>query len=248
MFLFNHYYYLIILVLQAICVIHCIRKGTATNWIWVIIFLPLIGCLIYIFSEILSRSELKKVQAAMGKVINPGGTIKKLESNLRFSDTFQNRVLLADAYLAKNNIELAIPLYEGSMQGNFVENEYVLGQLIIAYFQAKRYEDIIPIAKKIYPLPQFARSRAHILYAMALGYTGNSDMAEKEFKLMKAKFANFEARYQYALFLEREGRKDDAIKVLSEIKNEATQLSGRERRYNSPWLSLSRNHLKELMK
>ena len=92
------------------------------------------------------------------------------------------------------------------MEGNFEENEHVLNQLIIAYFQAKRFEEIIPLAKKIYNRPQFARSKAHILYAMALEQTGNSEMAEAEFKMMKARFSNFESRYQYGLFLQRAGQ------------------------------------------
>src|SRR5215204_5904469 len=91
-------YYAIIIVFQAICVIHCLKNKTSNNWIWLIVFLPLIGCLIYFFSEILTLSQIRNFQSGFGEMISPSGSIKKLEDNLRFSDTFQNRVLLADAY------------------------------------------------------------------------------------------------------------------------------------------------------
>jgi len=74
-------------------------------------------------------------QSGVGTLINPTGRIKKLEANLRFSDTFNNRIALADACLEKGFTDRAIELYESSLAGNFTENEYVLSKLIIAYFQ-----------------------------------------------------------------------------------------------------------------
>lgn len=121
----------------------------------------------------------------MSSIFNPGSSVRRLEENHRFSDTFDNRIELANAYLATGNPDRAIELYESSLQGNFKEYEYVFNQLIIAYYQKKRYIDIIHIAQKIYARPQFVRARPHIMYAAALGYTGNYDQAEKEFKTMK---------------------------------------------------------------
>jgi hypothetical protein len=247
MFFFNNYFYFITIALQAICVYHCIRRGRQNNnWIWLIVFLPLIGSLIYIFTEIFTRREMEQMQSGIGSVFNPGGSVRRLEDNLRFSDTFANRVALADACLATGNTDRAIELYESSLTGNFTENEYVLSQLIIAYYQKKRYADVIPVGKKIYKLPQFARSRAHILYAAALGYGGDHDLAEKEFKTMKGKFANYEARYYYGLLLAATDRVSEARRLLQEMLDEVPHLSSRERRYNSNWFRLAKDQLNKL--
>lgn len=246
MFFFSNYFYFITLGLQAICVIHCIRTGRTTNWIWLIIFLPFLGSLIYLFTEVLTGREIQKVQSGMGGVFNPSGRIRKLENNLRFSDTFNNKVALADALLAAGQIQRATDLYESSLVGNFTENEYVLGQLVMAYFQLKRYEDLIATAKKIQKLPQFARSHAHVRYAMALDYTGNSGQAEAEFKTMKGRFANFEARYQYGCFLERKGRRDEARQVFTEMLGEVTHLSPPEKRNNRNWFALAKDELRKM--
>ncbi|MEO5564039.1 MAG: hypothetical protein ABIR18_11405, partial [Chitinophagaceae bacterium] len=168
LFFGSGYFYIITIVLQVICVIHCIRKGKQNYWIWLIVFIPIIGCLVYFFTEILNSRDIRQVQSGMGDVLNPGGRVKKLENNLRFSDTFNNRVELADAYLAAGQTPRAIDLYESSLTGNFTENEYVLSKLIVAYYQTKQFEKLVPIAKKIYNRPQFARSKPHICYAMAL--------------------------------------------------------------------------------
>lgn len=244
MFFFSSTFYIITVILQAICVIHCIRKGNQNNWIWLIVFLPMIGCIIYLFSEIITKREIKSVTSGVTGIINPSASVKKLEENLKFSDTFNNRVALADALLAAGQTAKAIDLYEGSLNGAFTENEHVISRLVMAYYREKRYEEVISMAKKIYTKPQFSRSKAHVLYAMSQAYSGNNDMAEKEFLLMKARFSNFEARYYYSLFLQMNNRMEESKKVLTEIIEEIPQLGRTEKKYYREWLL----HSKELLK
>jgi len=246
MFSGGGYYYYIIIILQAICVIHCLRKGKEQKWIWLIVFLPLIGCIVYIFTEMFSGNEIQQVQSGVSTIINPTGKIRKLETQLKFSDTFNNRITLADAYLATGATDKAIELYESSLTGAFTENEHVIYQLIIAYCLKQNYTAVLPLAKKIYNIPQFARSKAHIAYAIALEHTNNKTQAEKEYQTMKARFANFEARYNYGLFLIRDNRFDDAKQIFKAIAEEETQLSSREKKYNRQWISLAKEELKKM--
>jgi len=196
--------------------------------------------------SIFTKRELDKVQSGVGEVLRPSGRIKKLEANLQFSDTFNNRIMLADAYLEKGFTDKAIDLYESSLTGNFTENEYVQSKLIIAYDKKKQYEKIIPLGKKLLGLPQFARSRSHIMYAVALGYAGNLQEAENEFLKMKSKFAHYEARYQFGKFLLRQNRQNEAQQLFSDMVNESPHLTPRERRYNREWLHLSKSELQKL--
>ena len=239
-------YYYIILILQAICAIHCIRKGTQNKWIWLIVFLPLVGSIAYIFTEIFTRREMEQVQFGAGAIFNPSGKIKKLQDNLRFRDTFDNGIALADAYLAAGQFDSAIELYEKSLEGTFAEHGHGNMQLIIAYFEKKRYDDLITIAKKIYRLPQFTRSRPHMLYAIALGYTNQNDEAEKEFSLMKGKFSNYECRYYYGRFLKRANRINEAKQLFNEILNESSHLSSNEKRINREWFAKAKEEVKAL--
>ena len=244
--LYANYYYIII-VLQVICVVHCIRKGNQNKWIWLIVFLPLAGCLIYIFTEMFTRKEIQQVQSGVGAVFNPSGKIKTLQEKLRFADTFNNRMALADAYLDAGQVDKAIELYEKSLTGTFVGNEQANMQLIIAYFEKKRFEDLITTAQKIYHLPQFVRSRAHMLYAISLGYTGNNEAAEKEFAFMKGRFSNYEPRYHYGMFLKRCMRVDEAKKIFKEMLDEASHLSPNEKRNNRAWLNHAKDELRALV-
>jgi hypothetical protein len=247
LFHLSGYYYYADIALQAYCVIHCIRNNKQTWWIWFIIFVPLIGSIAYLYTEVFSRrssSHLIRNKVDIGAVLNPGGHIKKLEANLQFTDTFANRVKLADAYLAAGQYDNAIGYYESSLKGVFADNEHVLSQLVIAYFNLERYDDAVITAQKISKLPKFAKSQAHLLYALSLEYLGRADDAEKEFKLMKGRYSCFEHRYQYGQFLRRAGRDDDADKIFADMLDEAPHLSSMERRNERTWINKAKEEFK----
>jgi len=238
------YFYYVSIVFQAICVIHCLRKGNQQRWIWLIVFLPFIGCIAYFFTEIVPANRVQGWQSGIGGLFGSVGRISRLENNLRFADTFNNRVMLADTYLAVGRTDEAIELYASSLTGAFTENEYVIKQLVRAYSEKQRYAEAIVMAKKLYGRPQFARSKEHVLYACALAYTGDGTAAEQEFLKMKGRFADFEARYQYGLFLRGMGREKEARHVFEDITGDAYHLSSRERRDNSAWIAKAREELK----
>lgn len=246
MFLSHNYFYFITIALQAICIIHCIRRNNPQTWIWIIIFLPILGCIVYLFTEVINKSSVQRAGSGLGSVFAPTASIRKLEEQLRFSDTFHNRVALADAYLAKGHTDKAIELYESSLTGVFTENEHVLGQLVIAYSQKNRYADIPPIVQKIYRSPQFAHSKVHLLYALALENIGKPELAEKEFKLMNSKFAYFEPRYHYGLFLERAHRKQEARELFTNMVDEFRHLTSREKRASRQWVNLTKEELRKM--
>ena len=194
--------------------------------------------------EMLSGKNIQRID--LWNAFSPRPSIRKLEENLRFSDTFNNRVLLADAYLANGQKEKAIELYESSLTGAFEENEYVQTQLIVAYSGLKQYDKVVTLARKISNQPTFPRSRIHMLYAMALEATGQPAAAEKEFLKMQSRFSFYETRYQYGLFLIRANRFGEARELYTSMLEEASHLSPRERRNANPYFKLVREELKQL--
>jgi hypothetical protein len=240
------YFYYLVLALDVFCVIHMIRRGTLNRWIWLVIFLPMVGGLVYLYYEVLANRRINTSKIDIGAVLNPSGRIKKLEDEVRFTDTFANKIKLADAYFASGQTDRAIELYESSLAGAFVENEYVMAQLIVAYYEKREYEKVIGLAKKLYKLPKFARSKAYMLYAQALERTGNMEQAEAEFKIMKGRFSYFEQRYQYGLFLIRAGRDQEAAIIFSDMLAEEKHLSSVERRTSREWCSKAKDELRKI--
>ena len=101
-------------------------------------------------------------------------------------------------------------------------------------------------AQKIINLPQFQRSRSHLLYAIALDRAGQPDAAEKEFRKMVARFSFYEYRYKYGLFRSRWNRVEEAKQLYEGMLEEESHLSSREKRNASPFFKLVREQLKSL--
>ncbi len=240
-------YSLVIVGLIVFCCVHSYRRGTLNRWILWLVLVPPFGAIYYLFTEVFNnrRSFVKPTNYAP-KVVASGANIRKLEEELRFTDTFANRIRLADAYLASGQTEKAVELYKNSLTGAFSENEHVMQQLIVAYSALQQYELVIPLAKKLYKLPQFARSRSHLLYAQALENLGQTEQAETEFKAMKGRYSYFEQRYQYGLFLMRAGRDDEAWQIFTDMLNEEQHLSPIERKTNRVWFSKTKDELRKI--
>jgi hypothetical protein len=243
---FFYEYYYVVIVLQAICVFHCVRKGKQQNWIWLIVFLPVIGCIAYVFTEIIKQRHVSTVQSGVVSVINPGGRISDLEKRFKFSNTFTNRVALADAHLENKNYQQAIELYEPGLTGMHDDNEHVIKNLISAYHHLERFDDIVKIAPKAKKSVDFSKSRANLLYALALEHTGNISDSEREYQGMNHRYSNFEARYFYGDFLLRNERTTEALEIFQEVVNEGSQMNRREKGEGRIWIEKAGHELNTL--
>lgn len=239
--------YYIVLILQGICAFHSIRRGTQSKWIWIIVFLPVIGSIAYIFTEIIKKGDIAQVQSGVVDLVNPGGKIKALEEQFKFSNTFANRVALADAYFAIGNFDKALELYEPALTGLFEDNEHVIMQLIQIYFTSEQYAKILGIAPRIANAIEFPKSQACLHYAIALEKNNNLKEAEKFYQKMNNRYANYEARYLYGQFLINNNRKEEAALLLHEIIEEAQQLNRREKAGSKVWIEKADAAWKEIM-
>ena len=238
----SHYYYLI-LILQAVCVYHCIKKGNQQSWIWLIVFLPAIGCVIYLFTEIITKQDVTAVQSNLDKVIRPTGRIKDLKKALEFSDSFENKVALADAYLNAGMVDEAVVLYKEALTGIFANNPHVLMQLICGYYELNRYDEAVKCAQKVINTADFAKSHARIVYALCLEKTGNLAQAETELSSFKGRYSNYEGRFTYGQFLMRLDRKEEAIALFNEILDEAGRMTYKESKNCKEWFKRTRDEL-----
>ncbi len=240
-------YYYLVLILQGLCVFHSIKRGTQGKWLWLIVFLPLIGCIVYIFSEVIKKRHVSAVQSTVQTIANPGGRINDLEKRFKFSDTFTNRVALADAYLQNGANEKAIELYEPGLTGVFHDNEHVVKQLIQAYYNLGQYDKIVAIAPKVSRSFEFSKHRANLLYALALQQLGNNTQAEKEFNAMNHRFSNYEARYCYGDFLLKQHRKEDAALIFHDIVDEAQHMTRKEKGDSKTWIDKAEKEWSRIM-
>ena len=239
-------YYVLIIVLQGICAYHTYRRGTQTKWIWIIVFLPLVGSLIYIFTEIIQRQHVSSVQEGVAAIVNPSGRIRKLEQALKFSDTVANKTALADAYLSSGMYAQAATLYESCLTNLFSNNEQVIKNLIQSYFHLGRFDDILEVAPRVASDLTFPKSPANLMYAIALEKCSKPEHAEREYAKLNLRFSNYEARYRYGMFLLSAGRKNDALKILQGVADEAQHMTNAEKGSSKSWIQKTEQTLKNM--
>lgn len=218
-----HFY--LIIALQGFCVYHCLVNKNHYYWILAIIFLPIIGSLLYLFMSFFRKSNVDKAQQHITTVISPSKKITDLEKKFKFAATFENEVKLADAYLEVEHFDKAIEHYEASLKDVFQNDFYVISKLAEAYYFSSKHDKAIQFAEKIIEHSKFKKSKAAFLYGLAMEKTGNIDKAEEYLKTFDAPYSRYMERLELAEFFIRNAKLPEAKELLSEIVTESEGLS-----------------------
>ncbi len=222
-------YYLVI-ILNVYCLYHLFKYRNEFYWIFVILFIPLIGGIIYLIVNVYNKRDADKIQENVVSIINPTKRIKDLEKKLQFSETYQNKVNLADAYVEINAFEKAIPHYLSALEGNFQNDFYVIEQLIKSYFAIEDYENVILYAEKIIDHVEFKKTRSQFLYGLSLEKIGKLEEAEANLKEIDVRFSFYDERFVLAKFLINQNKIEDGKDILDEIHKEAQYMTRQNKR------------------
>lgn len=223
-------YFYFIIILQAYCLYHLFKHRNQFYWVFVILFVPLIGCIIYLIINVYNKRDAEKIQDNVVAIINPSKRIKDLEKTLEFSETYQNKVNLADAYVEIKNFNEAIPHYKGALEGNFQNDFYVIEQLISAYFAIEDYDNVISFAKKIIDHSEFKKTKSQFLYGLALEKIGKLEEAERNLKEIDIRFSFYEERFVLAKFLINQNKTQEGKDILDEIHKESQYMTNQNKR------------------
>lgn len=232
-------YYTPVLLLQAFCLYHAYRNNTQQMWYWLIIFFPVVGCVIYLYNSFYSRHHIKNLAEGVKGVVNSNYRIEQLEKELRFSDTMKNRTNLADAYVKIGRYAEAIELYSASLQGFMADDPTLRMKLVHAHFLNRDYESAVRLGDQLGSEKSFKNAEERIAYAWALHHQGDTERATQVFDDMDRTFTNYPHRLEYCKFLLETGRRDEASAKLAELIAEFDHMDSTERR-------LKRNVMREI--
>ncbi|MDD7886524.1 hypothetical protein [Flavivirga sp. 57AJ16] len=217
-------FYLII-ALQAFCLYHLYKNRNPYYWAFLIFFIPVIGCIIYLITQVYNKRDAEKITTEITHIINPTKRVRDLEKQLQFSESYQNRVNLADAYLEIKDYNHAIPHYLEALKDSLQNDFYVVKQLIEAYFNLEDYEHVILYAESIKDRLEFKKSRVQFLYGLALAKMGKLEAAEESLKQIDIRYSFYDERLIYAKFLLSNDKKDHAKAVLEDVYAESQHMT-----------------------
>lgn len=217
-------YYLII-ALQVFCIYHIIKSRNQYYWIFLILFLPAIGSIIYLITQVYNKRDANKIQEGLTSILVPSKKVKDLESQLQFSDTYQNRVNLADACFAMKDFKKAIENYQVALKDESQNNYYLIKQLIISYYNIDDYESAVSYSEKIKQHSEFNASDAQFIYGLSLDKLGKTEEAEKQLRQIDQRYSNYEERLVLAKFLFENDKVNDAKEILEELRTESKHMT-----------------------
>ncbi len=239
------YYYLII-ALQAYCLYHLYTHRNAYYWWFVILFLGPIGCIIYLITQVYNKRDAEKITNDIAQVINPTIKVRDLEKRLEFSESYQNRVNLADAYLEIKDYNHAIEQYLEALEDQSQNNYYATKQLIEAYFNIDDCKKVVFYAEKIKNHPEFKKSRTQFLYGLALERIGEMQDAETNLRQIDIRYSFYEERLILAKFLLSIKKDEDAKEILNDVYAESNHMTKPNKRIYRATIIEVEKLLKEL--
>lgn len=235
------------LILQASLAVHAFRTGRE-RWIFVIIFVPAIGGLVYFLTQILPdfwySSTGRRASTSLAKVIAPSHNIQKLRDDLAILDTVLNRQLLARECVRIGEYQEGIELLLSCLRGFYETDPYMLLELAEAYFLAEQYYDAKGIFLRIRDAnPEFKSAAGHLLYARTLENMRENESALGEYEAVARYFPGEEANSRYGLLLMKTGEEQRAKEIFDQIlvrdRSRPRQYKGRER----PWVNIARENV-----
>jgi len=225
-----HIFVLSILI-QVAFVLHIVKTGRNTTWIWIVIMLPLAGSVVYLLVEVLpdllgSRTG-RRASSNLRKIINPNKDINNASYNYSVTDTVENSMKLADECMNKNMFHEAKELYGKCLKGVHEYDPDIMYGLAAAEFSLNNFSEVKSILDKIIEKnPDYKNANAHLLYAKCLHQMIETDLDLKENKAIDVYFTGPEATFRYAMLLKSKGEHSKVKELLEKIIHSA-KISGK---------------------
>lgn len=224
-------FYPIILIAQVFCLYHAYKNGTDQKWYWIIIVLPAIGCILYLYDHFYNRENIVQLTEGVKEAVNPNYTVDKLKRQADFNDSVENKMKLADTYMQKEDYLSALELYESCLNGFNKDNHNLHQRLIHCYYFLGRFDEAIESGNKIQKVREFQKSEARIAYAWSFYELEDHSNAELHFNEMNARYCNYPHRMEYAKFLKLTGNPEKGLEVLDDLDREYDQMTSGERKH-----------------
>ncbi|MCO1335097.1 tetratricopeptide repeat protein [Microbulbifer sp. OS29] len=217
------------ILIQAVFVVHVLKTGRNTTWIWILVMLPMAGVIAYLILEVLpkmnqSRSA-QKARRTVREKLNPNRDIHQAAQELSRSNNVENAMRMADECVKRGLFHEARTLYERNLQGVHRDDPVLLVGLAQCQFALSQFESCKnTLDQLIEKNPDYKNQEAHLLYARSLAALGQEDKAHHEYETLYQYYSGPEAIFRFAKFLQLQGQEDKAKFLFQEILDKSKSL------------------------
>jgi hypothetical protein len=229
-------------VLQAIAILHFVRRRPDTFWLWIILLGGGLGALAYIFIEIVPDARL--LHGAY-QVFPRRKRIKELEGLILDNPAVGNYEELGDLYLDDQQFTRARECFDRVISmANSIDPRYhrALCALALDDYPSAAADLGQVVARD----PKYDYQRAEGLRAHAFAKIGEREKAEALFADVTQTSTLSETQYNYACFLAATGRTVEAREWAERILLKKATMPDYIRRRERPWFRRANALLKRL--
>jgi hypothetical protein len=237
--------YGLIFLLQIALAIHAYRTGRMNPWLWIIVFVPGLGCLLYVILELLPElaggATARRVKRDLVATVDPGRDYRALAREVEIAPTVHNRLRLADECVRLGRDAEAQALYAACATGLHAADPAILGSLARTRLATG---DLAGSREALDALraenPDWRPAEVALLYARVLEGQGEEQAALAALRALATTYPGEEARCRYADLLARTGQVDAARAEYREIMRRV-ELQGRVyRKAQQTWYDAAR--------
>lgn len=237
--------------LQIALIVHVVRSGRPVYWIFIILFLSLLGALAYVVVELLpelaGNPRVRRAIRQLRKTVDPGADLRRRERQHRLSGSVDAARHLANELIEAGEYEAAIPRYEEALTGLYEHDPDLLLGLARAQFGSGRHEAARATLERLTAHnPDYRSADGHLLYARAAEACGDLESAEHEYAAVSAYYAGAEAKFRYAALLERLDEPERARELYEDIVATADLAPRHYRRAQRRWIAGAKEGLRRL--
>jgi hypothetical protein len=220
-------------VIQAFFIYHVLRTGRSVWWAFVVLALPVVGCLVYYLAVVFPRSrEYRAAVIAvreLTRAFNPSAELTRRLVELKLCPSVANKIATAEEFMRCGVFYEAIGLYQSARTGPHADDPSLLLGLARAHVNNETYRE--------------AQSALDQLKELDARY--RPDEARKalaEYQTLAGVYVGLEAKCRYGMLLKQLGMRAQATRVFHEMLEHARRF-----RINldseRPWIDAARRHL-----
>ena len=231
------------ILLQAVAVVHFIRRRPDGFWLWIIIFGGGLGALVYIAVEALPDLGLLRQSF---KVFPRRKRIRELESAILDNPSAGNYEELADLYMEEGKFDRARSCYTRSISSR-TDSPDPFYRRGVCEIQLQEFPAALEDLERVVGQDRrYDFQRAAGLLAHAYANTGQPQKADALFREVTVTSTASETYYNYAVFLASQQCFDEARYWARQILAKKATMPGYLRRRERPWFRKANALLKRL--
>ncbi len=227
-----HLFYPYGMILQALAILHFVRRRPETYWLWIVLIGGPLGALVYIVAEVLP--DLPLLQGVF-QGIPRRGRIQELERTVQDNPSPANFEDLGLLYLDEKNYARARECYSQSLAARHDHPDpfyrRAIAEMGLGDFAAATadLEQVIAVD------PKYDHWQAKARLAQCYAMVGRSADSERLFREVLEFRNESEIQYNFAAMLLAEGRTADAAEWAGRILKKKATMPRYLKRLERPW-------------